>query len=265
MQFNIKRVRQHLLPALFLCGGVFYAEAFPAAGAPPSTDTVTVPLGGNTWQSPEEREGGRLTNEGIREWSDGKTTFTTYVRLARKGSLKIGLNLSVPSGSSKLEVIVQGRGKEVSAAGSGPVLIQAGEWRLRDTGYLAITLKGLSRTGEVFADVSSIVLEGTAVNGQIAYVKNNEGNFFYWGRRGPSVHMSYPVPGELDAEWFYNEVTVPEGEDVQGSYFMATGFAEGYFGFQVNSPGKGGSSFPSGARLRPITPKTYPKISGLCC
>ena len=35
--------------------------------------------------------------------------------------------------------------------------------------------------------------------------------------------------------YFYNEITIPEGEDVVGSYFMANGFAEGYFGIQVNS------------------------------
>ena len=29
---------------------------------------------------------------------------------------------------------------------------------------------------------------------------------------------------------------VPEGNDVLGSYFMANGFAQGYFGIQVNSP-----------------------------
>src|SRR5690606_4541361 len=39
-----------------------------------------------------------------------------------------------------------------------------------------------------------------------------------------------------DILWFYIEITVPEGEDVLGSYFMANGFAEGYFGIQVNSP-----------------------------
>jgi hypothetical protein len=36
-------------------------------------------------------------------------------------------------------------------------------------------------------------------------------------------------------EWFYSEITVPEGQDVPGSYYMANGFGEGYFGFQVNS------------------------------
>ena len=36
--------------------------------------------------------------------------------------------------------------------------------------------------------------------------------------------------------YFYNEIRVPNGNDVPGSYFMANGFGQGYFGIQVNSP-----------------------------
>jgi len=75
-------------------------------------------------------------------------------------------------------------------------------------------------------------LGGEASVGEVYYV-NEE---FYWGRRGPSVHLSYKVPEEAaDIEYFYNEITVPEGEDIVGSYYMANGFGEGYFGIQVNS------------------------------
>jgi hypothetical protein len=58
---------------------------------------------------------------------------------------------------------------------------------------------------------------------------------FYWGRRGASTHYNYTVPPDADYEWFYSEVTVEKGDDKIGSYFMANGFAEGYFGMQVNS------------------------------
>ena len=43
------------------------------------------------------------------------------------------------------------------------------------------------------------------------------------------------MPQDKNIEWFYNEITVPQGDDVLGSYYMANGFAEGYFGIQVNS------------------------------
>ena len=65
-------------------------------------------------------------------------------------------------------------------------------------------------------------------------MKDNTDNYFYWGRRGPSVHLNYTMPAS-DITDFYSEITVPDGNDVIGSYFMANGFAEGYFGIQVNS------------------------------
>ncbi|KAK7054297.1 hypothetical protein VNI00_003490 [Paramarasmius palmivorus] len=45
--------------------------------------------------------------------------------------------------------------------------------------------------------------------------------------------MNYTVPA--NSEYFYNEVTVPAGQDAIGSYFMVTGFSGGYSGIQVNS------------------------------
>jgi hypothetical protein len=97
---------------------------------------------------------------------------------------------------------------------------------VKDTGYLPIRVEG--------DGVKSITLKGAAV-ADAAYVPNDEGNFFYWGRRGPSVHLNYEVDKNVHAEYFYNEVTVPPGQDVEGSYFMADGFSVGYFGMQVNS------------------------------
>lgn len=58
---------------------------------------------------------------------------------------------------------------------------------------------------------------------------------FYWGRRGPSVHLTYTVPQDLDIEYAYSELQVAPGDDQIGSYFMANGFSQGYFGMQVNS------------------------------
>jgi hypothetical protein len=113
---------------------------------------------------------------------------------------------------------------------------EIGEWRISKPGYIAITAQGMGRNGNNFADVTELQIEGTATDVQPAFVKNNEGNYFYWGRRGPSVHINYDVTEVIDdIEWFYSEITVPQGNDVIGSFFMANGFAEGYFGMQVNS------------------------------
>ncbi|MDR3703630.1 MAG: DUF3472 domain-containing protein [Candidatus Sulfopaludibacter sp.] len=52
-------------------------------------------------------------------------------------------------------------------------------------------------------------------------------------RAARSVHLRYPGP---QATAFYNELTVEES--VPGSYFMACGFRQGYFGIQERRPGQ---------------------------
>ncbi|MCJ8165687.1 DUF3472 domain-containing protein [Pontibacter sp. E15-1] len=196
---------------------------------------AVVPLGGNTWKSGKEGAGGMIDEHGITGWSDGQVYFTTYARVAQKGPMKVWLNLRVPEGTSKLQLEALGKTKTITVQGNTLQNRYAGEWLVADTGYVAFTVNGLSKQGDAFADVASIKLQGDAIDEKTTYVKNNEDNFFYWGRRGPSVHLNYALPENAAIEWFYNEVTVPEGNDVVGSYYMANGFAEGYFGIQVNS------------------------------
>jgi len=197
---------------------------------------VTVPIGGNTWRTGKDTTGGKVTNNGIINWTNPGVKFTSYVRFAAKGKFKLWLNLKDPDGKCHIAVTALNDTKEVSVTDNSKKDYYAGEWNVTDTGYVAIQIKAIDKTGSYYADINSIKLEGTAVDKKIAFVKNNQGDFFYWGRRGPSVHLGYAVPGKTNAEWFYNEVTVPTGNDVLGSYFMADGFADGYFGMQVNSP-----------------------------
>jgi hypothetical protein len=94
-------------------------------------------------------------------------------------------------------------------------------------------MTGLTKTAATFANITDILISGEATDGKVYYVKED----FYFGQRGPSVHLTYQTPNTAkEILYFYNEITVPKGEDVIGSYFMANGFAQGYFGIQVNSP-----------------------------
>lgn len=220
---------------------------------------ITVPLGGNTWSSAKDQSGGKITKNGIENWRDRAAIFTTYVRVVKTGTLKVWLNLKVPDGKSVLLITIAGHSEKINAEGTDAKDYYAGEWAIADTGYVAFQLKGLSKTGNAFADVSNLKLEGAAINDRIAFTKNNEGNFFYWGRRGPSVHLNYTIPENVNAEWFYNEVTVPVGEDVMGSYFMADGFGEGYFGMQVNSPTERHILFSVWSPFKTDNPKEIPE------
>lgn len=201
----------------------------------PSTAQI-VPLGGNTWRGEGSKaRKGMIDQNGVSNWSDPGITFKTFFRINMSGSLKLWLDAKSESGESVIDVIIDGTAVPAKIASDSYEDIYVGEWNLLDTGYVTVELKGVSKVGNEFADIASLKIDGSAINEDTKYVKNDEGNFFYWGRRGPSVHLGYSVPEALDAKWYYNEITVPEGEDVIGSYYMANGFLGGYFGIQVNS------------------------------
>ncbi|HLR38750.1 MAG TPA: DUF3472 domain-containing protein [Chitinophagaceae bacterium] len=199
-----------------------------------TTDAITVPLGGNGWK--EGKGLGDITDKGIQSWQDSSTSFTAYVQVGQTGNLELWLDGKVIEGKSKLTVSIDNKSHEIIWKASEEQPAYAGSWKITDTGYVAIHIQGISKEGPVFANIENVVLDGSAVEGLVNYVKNNKGNFFYWGHRGPSVHLNYHTPEDVKIEWFYNEVTVPKGEDVLGSYYMADGFSGGYFGMQVNSP-----------------------------
>lgn len=218
---------QLLLVSLLVAAGTVSAQQHLPSNA------QTIPIGGNTWQ--QNGNPRSVTKAGIRNWSDKNTTYQTFVRLNTPGSMKVWLGVEVPEGKSMLELSIAGETKKIEIEKKAGVDVYAGEWQIADTGYVALTLKGLSRDGSVFMNLNHYKISGSAVTDGARYVKSDEGNFFYWGRRGPSVHMAYQVPKDQDIKYYYNEITVPEGEDVIGSYYMANGFSGGYFGIQVNS------------------------------
>ncbi len=218
---------------------------------------IVVPLGGNAFAS--QSKNASITKNGIENWTDPETSFKIYVRFAKKGTLSITLNqLSQVNGNTELSLSINNQVKKV-LLNQKDVSSPVGEWTIKDTGYVAIQLKGIKKSGTTFPVIGSLLLSGTAVDAKTAYVKDNEGNYFYWGRRGPSVHLTYQLPEKTDIEWFYNEVVVPKGEDIQGSYFMANGFAEGYFGMQVNSPTERRILFSVWSPFQTDNPKEIPE------
>ena len=196
---------------------------------------VRVPVGGNSWVSGSPNGAATLSEAGLTNWSSPASRVDTYVRFKKAGTMTLSVNLRVPAGTSQIRVTLLGQSKELSVQGTTLTDYAVGQWTVPEAGYVKITVQGITKTGSVYADVVDFGLSGEAVDAGTEFVRNNEGNFFYWGRRGPSVHLRYPIPDGVEAEWFYNEVTVPTGNDVIGSYYMANGFGEGYFGMQVNS------------------------------
>lgn len=197
-------------------------------------DGIFIPTTGNSWIVNQYRKSSHLiTEDGVRNWTDTRDTVRTFFHTSQTGLLKIGLRIKTGTGASKLKIELYNQYQEIEIEKSDEFQsVYVGEFNVESTGYQEINLSGVSADGTDFGEVSHVIVAGEAAPASVKYVKDD----FYWGRRGPSVHLGYDVPEEAgDVEYFYNEITVPEGNDVIGSYFMANGFSHGYFGIQVNS------------------------------
>lgn len=178
---------------------------------------------------------GTIAANGISNWTDESAVVSMYVKVSEGGTLNVGFTGSVPSGSSKIKVTVQGTPFIVDMTESTTKFYPVGRINMPSGGgYVKVDFQGVSKTGTNYANIAKLRLGGQATYGTNTWIKDNQvAEWYYWGRRGPSVHMSYTIPTSM--EYFYSEITVPAGNDPIGAYYMTNGFGEGYCGIQVNS------------------------------
>jgi hypothetical protein len=211
--------------------GQISRRAVQAASLPEYTKKI--PLGGNSYVRVRGTSE-YVSDTGFQAWTSTKSVFSTYFRVNTEGNLRLYLEYSASTGNSNIEVACKDKmfSLALSQLRTGKdTVVYIGTLDKCEVGYIRVDFQGKTRHGKTFAAPSALL-----VNGEATKDMNYVGDFsYYWGRRGPSVHMGYTIPGGETAEWFYNEVTVPAGFDPVGSYFMANGFNEGYFGMQVNS------------------------------
>ena len=191
----------------------------------------TVPAGANSWViNSLEQDQTIIYDNGIHNWTSLDDVIRTYVKTG-SGQLNVGLNMKSAGGASKIKVTIGNDSKEIVISNSDYKVVEVGTFTVA-SGYNYIEIQGIEKSGTYIGDVNDVLLGGAATSTGIDFVPTDN---FYFGRRGASVNIGYDTPSGKDVQWFYNEVTVPKGEDVIGSFFMANGHSQGYFGMQVNS------------------------------
>jgi hypothetical protein len=177
----------------------------------------------------------------------------------RPAQLRLAIRAAVRDGRSTIATRV-GREKFRSViSGTAPAVVEIGAVQVADPGYVRVDFQGVERTGNVFAEIQELLISSDLDGLKIDFVRNNQGGMFYWGRRGPSVHLSYQVPRKVNLQYAYSEVTVPKGQDPIGSFFMANGFGQGYFGIQVNSSKERRVLFSVWSPFKTDNPRKIPK------
>ena len=220
-------LKKYFLSSVAMVAGLLHFA--PAAAQSEST----ISLSGNAYITAGAQHRAFI-DEGkceVRNWKNTETVVSFYFRVPKAGKMDIAMQAK---GHSKIEVALLGKKKKVTLDSDDLTRIDLGEFKVKQPGYIKVDIRGLKiNEGKTFGTVSAVIVGGQ-VN-PVAYVSSDFSTHF--GRRGPSVHLGYPLPKE-DVEWFYNEVIVPEEGDIPSSYYMACGFGQGYFGMQNNSPHK---------------------------
>ena len=193
--------------------------------------SIEIPASGNSWIHNNSSENSNMLRDSvINNWTNLKTVVRTYFKTDTSGKLHLGLNANVPDGTSTIKVTIGNKSETVTLNSSEYMEIAVGVFDIKK-GYNYVEIEGIGKSGKYIANINKVLIGGPATEGKVYFIKDD----FYFGRRGPSVHLSYKLPENKDVVWFYNEIKIPKGEDALGSYFMANGFKDGYFGIQVNS------------------------------
>jgi hypothetical protein len=238
-------------------------NSVPATGA-----EWFVPVGGNAFltesafgssgQGSGRRSGG-FQREGGLVLREGGGQYSIFFRVDRPAVFTLSLNAQVAEGRAILAASVLEQKSRLEMEGADFANHSMGTYSVSAKGYVRVDIELVERLGQAPVEIRDLVVSSSTEDLVVDYVRNNEGNMFYWGRRGPSVHLRYDVPRGKKLRYAYSEITVPKGEDPQGSYFMANGFGEGYFGFQVNGPEERRVLFSVWSPFQTDNPKDIPE------
>jgi len=188
----------------------------PAAGAVLRVPACTAYLEPNA-------DGANVSEaNGITGWHDAGLHVAWFGEIKHPGKLTATVTLHLPKGGkSKLQLAIGNQKHQAVASGE---TLAFGEYMIEKAGYVRFDLTSLNGAADAVA-ITELVLGGPAVA---------DAHFNMLPRRNAaSVHLAYPIPKDAKVALFYNEVTAVE--DPVATYYMACGFARGYFGMQVNS------------------------------
>lgn len=216
-----------------------------SCGSDACADMIEIPFRGNVYVtscSGELFDVARntiSTEKGVvTDWDDRNTGLSFFFRTDSAGELNLKVEAYCPEGTakSKLAFSYGGKRSTIVVDSAEPAVYDLGCFNVQAPGYVRIDIEGLNArpAAAQFARISRFFVGGAAAAGTLNCTTPEMVDDSYWYRRGPSVHFAYTLPEE-DVEWFYNEATVPEGFAPPSTYYMLTGFREGYMGIQTHS------------------------------
>ena len=151
----------------------------------------------------------------------------TYFFLPHEGSLNLTFNFQ-SSINQTIRITFNGETRAVKLDEVNKTY-EWGEISELDAGHYSIVFKLDDTYSNQPTLIETIDLQGSSLTRGLGQIPSHE------TQMPAALHLWPRVPESYgDIEWLYSEVLVEEGDDILYTFFMANGFAEGYFGIQTN-------------------------------
>ncbi|MBK7907260.1 MAG: DUF3472 domain-containing protein [Gemmatimonadetes bacterium] len=228
------RVAKRVLGVAFVAAAL--ASVFAAA---PTAGTIRVPAA-TAYIAPDPGSVRFPRNGEVAPFARAGTSLQWFGAFTSAGTVTASLELQAPAGQEvtlRLEATDEpadgawpraaGTAREITVRGTGAAArVSVGALPVGAPGYVRFALSVRQPATTRDLKVLALLLEGApADSAQFNLVPR---------RNAASVHLRYPVDSAEVITGFYNEIIAVD--DPVTTYYMATGFARGYFGMQVNSP-----------------------------
>ncbi len=175
-------------------------------------DPDAAPVSANRPVTPFVRSGAGLVWFGSFK-TTGAVIAAVEVKLAPRDTIRLRLTV----GKTQHDAV---------AIGGPAVRVPFGSFTIADTGYVRFELTATGGAAFPTAEVRNLLLDGAPAESAHFNLDPR--------RNAASVHLRFPTDSNATITGFYSEVTAVD--DPVATYYMACGFARGYFGMQVNSP-----------------------------
>lgn len=217
-----------------------------------------LPLAGNAYRTYPAPSNQGFSRQGPVRWSNKSDVISVFFHLDQPSTVQLALDARSSSGKTDLNATIGDQVFHFSVTESDSKPFAIGNFNELPKGYTRLDIQA-DPNGEFQAiEASELLISSQTEALNVSFVQNNQGNMFYWGRRGPSVHLRYKVPRQTPLTYAYSEITVPTTQDPIGTYYMANGFGEGYFGIQVNSSTERRILFSVWSPFRTDNPREIP-------
>lgn len=176
--------------------------------------------------------------------------ISIFFYTAYKGVIDLDLVISRSYADASLSVEIEGTTQEVLVKDSQKnVVCNVGKYNISKPGYVRVNIKRVDTSG-YYPVIKALQVRGKGVGNktmrceEVMFVTENDvpigvshRPMGYWIRRGPYITFWWDQPE--NTEYFYNEIYVAEGDDVNGAYYATIGGDKFYMGLQPQKKGDG--------------------------